>query len=105
MEVKSTSVGADGTMFWFANQTLHRDDGPAVITPSGDKTWYRNGILHRDDGPAMEFSVGKFWYCDGELHREDGPAIEYADGTKEWWLNGNQIDPLVHFLQRNKEFA
>jgi hypothetical protein len=33
----------------------------------------------------------KYWYLNGKLHREDGPAIEYLNGTKEWWLNGEQL--------------
>ena len=27
----------------------------------------------------------------GELHREDGPAIEWSDGTKVWWVNGEEM--------------
>ena len=26
----------------------------------------------------------------GQLYREDGPAVEYADGTKVWYLNGEE---------------
>jgi len=25
------------------------------------------------------------------LHREDGPAVEWINGTKQWWLNGKQL--------------
>jgi len=33
----------------------------------------------------------KYWYYkQGKIHREDGPALEYNDGTKHWWLNGNE---------------
>ena len=54
----------------------------------GNKYWYLNDNLHREDGPAIEFADGsKAWYLNGELHREDGPAFEYADGYKSWYLN------------------
>ncbi len=33
----------------------------------------------------------KYWLFNNKLHREDGPAVEYADGTKQWYLNGEQF--------------
>jgi broad-specificity NMP kinase len=33
----------------------------------------------------------KCWYLNDKLHREDGPAFEWADGTKEWWLDGEEL--------------
>ena len=30
------------------------------------------------------------WSLNGNLHREDGPALEYTDGTKFWYLDGEQ---------------
>lgn len=56
----------------------------------------QDGKLHREDGPAIETSAGKEWYVNGKLHREDGPAIEYNDGTKQWWLNGEQLTEAEH---------
>ncbi len=48
-----------------------------------------NGKFHREDGPAVEYPSGeKRWYLHGELHREDGPAIEYPSGNKRWYLDG-----------------
>ena len=50
--------------------------------------YYLNNELHRENGPAVESSNGdKLWYKNGKLHREDGPAIEYASGSKFWLLN------------------
>jgi NADPH-dependent ferric siderophore reductase len=31
------------------------------------------------------------WFLNGKLHREDGPAVEWADGSRSWWLNGEQV--------------
>ena len=51
----------------------------------GTKYYYVNNELHRDDGPAIEYANGdKQWYKNGKLHREDGPAIESANGTRYW---------------------
>jgi len=59
------------------------------INKYGTKFYYINDLLHREDGPAVEFIDGeKRWYKNGEHHREDGPAIEYPNGDKCWHFNG-----------------
>jgi len=57
------------------------------------KIWRNSqGQFHRDDGPAMIYPSGsKFWYKNGQWHREDGPAIELANGDKEWYIEGKCI--------------
>ena len=46
---------------------------------NGDKFWYLNEKLHREDGPAVECAYGyKAWYLNGKRHREGGPAEEWA---------------------------
>lgn len=53
----------------------HRENGPAVEYPNGDKEWFRDGLLHREDGPAVESLNGyKAWHLNGERHRANGPA-------------------------------
>ena len=89
----STSIiDEDGTIQYFNEEgLLHRDDGPAVINPNGDKSWWENGKLHRTDGPAVEWSTGeKWWYLHGKIHRTDGPAFEWANGDKSWFQNGER---------------
>jgi hypothetical protein len=68
------------------------ENKPKCITDTnGNKYWYLNDKLHREDGPAVEIADGsKRWCLNGETHREDGPAIMWADGTKKWYINGNQ---------------
>jgi hypothetical protein len=79
----------NGDKFWYINGKRHREDGPAVEYDNGDKYWYINGKLHRADGPAVECTNGdKFWIINGKRHREDGPAIEDGDGDKKWYING-----------------
>lgn len=78
---------------------LHRVGGPAVIWGSGRQMWYQDGLLHRTDGPAIiGWQCQQLWYVKGKLHRTDGPAVEHADGTREWWLDGVQVDQLEHWL-------
>jgi hypothetical protein len=78
----------------------HREDGPAVEYPDGDKSWYINGKLHREDGPAVEYADGgKAWFIDGKRHREDGPAIEFANGRKAWYIDGVSLSER-EFLKR-----
>jgi hypothetical protein len=62
------------------------------IDKYGNKYWYQNNLLHRDDGPAVEYIDGsKEWYINGLKHREDGPAFDSDDGDKEWFINGKRI--------------
>ena len=57
--------------------------------PDGTIKYYKNGKLHREDGPAIEWYDGTIeWWLNGYLHRTDGPAIERPNGTREWWING-----------------
>ena len=67
------------------------------VYTNGDKFWYLNDKLHREDGPAIEYANGdKSWYLNNELHRDDGPAIEYANGNKSWYLNGKSLTEEDH---------
>jgi len=66
------------------------------IDDNENSWYYKNNKLHREDGPAYENSNGfKIWYLNDKLHREDGPAIEHSNGNKEWWYYDN--------LAKNKE--
>ena len=69
------------------------------------KYWFLNGNFHREDGPAIIFPSGtKKWLLNGELHREDGPAIEWANGYKEWYLRGLRYsDKYVWFNKLTSE--
>jgi hypothetical protein len=33
----------------------------------------------------------KEWRLNGKRHREDGPAVEWTDGSKQWWIHGEQL--------------
>jgi uncharacterized protein len=50
-----------------------------------------HGNLHREDGPAHISPFGnKYWYINNKRHREDGPAVIYSDGLTEWHVNNHQ---------------
>jgi hypothetical protein len=107
-------VKAFSTKYWYKDNYIHREDGPAIEYDNGDKEWWYNGRLHRSNGPAVECANGnkywfyhggrhrvdgpavdcanghKYWYCMGKRHREDGPAIECDSGV-EWWFHGKRI--------------
>ena len=91
----------DGTKIWMINGERHRLDGPALIYPNGDKYWYQRGKYHRINGPAIEYATGnKAWYQDGELHRLDGPAIEnITNGYSAWYLYGKKLEATSMNIQ------
>jgi len=74
----------DGTIKWYQNVKLHREDGtfcacmPAqnyldIIYPDGTEEWYFNRELHRENGPAIIKSDGtEIYYSNGLIHRLDG---------------------------------
>ncbi len=36
-------ISSYGSMFWYQNGLLHRDEGPAIVYVSGPKHWYQHG--------------------------------------------------------------
>ena len=93
----TVEVYDNGEKYWYLNDNLHREDGPAYEGSEGSKHWYLNGKRHREDGPAVEWTNGnKYWWLNGLRHREDGPAIEWADGSKSWYLNDEQVTEEEH---------
>ena len=66
-------VYTDGTTWWYLNDKLHRQDGPAIEWANGDKEWWFGGERHRQDGPAVEhtFLDMKKWYLNGERLTEN----------------------------------
>lgn len=81
----------NGILFYYKNNVLHRDDGPAIIAPSGATNWYKNGKRYRDEGPAIEHDGSKAWMINGEYHRKNGPAIEWANSRECWYYKGKCV--------------
>ena len=73
------------------------------IDKQHNKYWYLNDMLHNEDGPAAEYACGdKLWYIHDELHREDGPAAEWAGGSLGWWLKGIQYSDIHAYCKAAK---
>ena len=54
-----------------------------IVDDYGDKYWYLNDNLHREDGPAIEFASGdKYWYLNGKelTEAEFNARIKSCDG-------------------------
>lgn len=87
-------VNGRGSRFYYVDDKLHREDGPAKTEWVGFEPinyWYINGNLHRTDGPAIEAKGNAEWFIHGQRHREDGPAY-MRDGTPyQWHLNDEKL--------------
>jgi hypothetical protein len=51
-----------GTIEYYKNGLLHREDGPAVITNKDYKEWWNEGLLHNLNGPARIYPDGREGY-------------------------------------------
>jgi hypothetical protein len=49
-------VDKKGTQTWWLGDTLHRKDGPAIISPDGSELWLQHNKLHREDGKAVNMA-------------------------------------------------
>lgn len=97
-----TRTDEDGTVSWYDGDMLHRDDGPAVIHPNGDKHWWYEDLPHRVDGPADEYANGdQMWFIHGAPHRLDGPAVIITGPNIAFHpINYNRIEPnLLHVVE------
>lgn len=87
-----------------------------IIDNIGNEYWYKDDLLHREAGPAMICDSGaEYWYMHGKLHRLDGPAIDNTKSSKlrsvidgkqvfiyaksVWHFEGNRLD-----LESQEEF-
>ena len=69
-----------------------------VLDDCDTEYWYVDDILHRDDGPAIVQKDGfQAWFMHGQCHRIDGPAITRADGTVWWWLYDSPVSSPFQF--------
>ncbi len=80
MKTYKVTINDVGTIFWYNDKgQLHREDGPAFESTSGDKCWFENGLYHREDGPAIESASGyKCWYLHGCFHTKESWEKEIA---------------------------
>lgn len=76
---------------------------PSVIWDDGtvrfDSIQGRSKLFpSRSKGPSMIRPGGIIeFYSDAGFHRLDGPAVVSEDGSKEYWINYKQIQPIEYF--------
>lgn len=65
-------VQDNGDKWWWNNRTIHRANGPAIISYSGQQLeWWFNDKRHRLDGPAVKLADSKlFWFINNQLVTE-----------------------------------
>lgn len=52
---------------------------------------------------SVPVEVKHYYTKDGKLHNTTRPAIEYSNGNSEWFVNGEEADPLVAMLHAKDE--
>ena len=66
------------------------------IYSNGDKFWYLNDVLHREDGPAIEYANGeKFWYLNGNQLTEEKFNARMNPVVKE--LTVRELEKLLGY--------
>ena len=102
MQKNGWVVTRDGRRMHYKDGLLHREDGPAVLYPSGDVYFYQNGRLHRERKPCVVLADGgRSWCLYGVPYREDdGPVVVSKDGKKLWY---SETDGLVSWIPAFKQ--
>lgn len=102
MQKNGWEITKDGRKLHYKDGLLHREDGPAVIYPSGDVYFYQNGVLHREGKPCSVLTDGsRVWCLYGIPYREDGgPVVVSKDGKKLWY---SETDGLVSWIPAFKQ--
>ena len=67
--MKQGWIGESGNQYWYRGRHLHRLDKPAVRLASGGRVYYWKGQIHRDDGPAEVTPTRAAWWRHGRRLR------------------------------------
>ncbi len=116
VRVNNADGGLARTAVFIDGQLQSIDDEPCIITFRCDGNadghyWYKENKLHREDGPAVIvwLSSGETisrWFNDGKLHNARGPAVvaELDDGTVsvQHYANGVHIEDPETVAELNK---
>ena len=71
-----------GSQMMIGNSSPFEDNVVRLVIPDEVKTYYTKN---------------------GKLHSTERPAIEYSNGNSEWFVNGEEADPLVAMLHAKDE--
>lgn len=84
-----------GSVLYFKNGKLHREDGPAVDCEFV-KVWFKNGKPCNDDGPWIVFSSGVIIYS----YLQPKPFMQFPCGFKKYLdVYGNDITEQEHLRE------
>jgi hypothetical protein len=117
-----------GTKYWFDDNKLHRDDGPAVIYSNGNvEFWFKGNRIYCKTNDHFlstiplipsylefeELSYGSEFYFDDDnkLHCDDGPALIYRKQNifhySKYFHHGKlhrANGPAFELLEKHKEW-
>ena len=97
------SINKDHTKkTWYDNGKIHRIGAPAIEVWWGTNNelvyqeYYVENIRHREDGPAIIHPSGtEIYYIDGKLYNKNGPAIiNKKDGKiigQQWFISNKDV--------------
>ena len=75
----TVKVNPYGDKFWYLNDKLHREDGPAVERASGNKRWYLNG----EELTETEFNNRMKKPCSGKIVDIEGVKYKLVEVSNE----------------------
>ena len=90
-------IRSNGTVEYWKEGYLHRENGPAIQCLNGDYVYMQNGYTHREDGPAIKENNKLEYWVNNKKHRIDGPAVEYIvpeDQIKHMEIALNAVDMI-----------
>lgn len=80
------------------------EDGPAVVLKNnGGEMYIKYGLLHRQNGPAVVTPHEVEYWRHGLLHRNGGPAIMRSNGEEEYWDKGEHVRTVVPDIPKPPE--
>lgn len=93
------SITKSGVRYWFKQNEISRDNGPAIVDLPDYRAWWLNGKPHRVGGPVYIWDDGlREWFKNGKRHNPSGPAIVYSNGEVEYWVKGRQYEEYEHMF-------
>ena len=85
--------GPDGTRHWFNRRgNFHRDGGPAIEYPNGDKSWFWHGIMMYDEKdrtlPNGDIVTTCYMPTDDSMRKTGGPRFIEDMMKDNFWSPG-----------------
>lgn len=100
--VKETDDGHGNLVRYDENYKLHSLFSPAVVGKDGSTYWHNHGEFHREDGPAIEKPGGeKSWYLNGKLI--GSTSSDFTEKDFEDYKKSLGITSSLHDLQEIRD--